>query len=142
MRLQNKAYNVIKYGITIFLPGVGALYFALSEVWDFHRIAGVNGTINALITFGGLLIGYSSRQYNKTGPGSPDGDLIVGTVDGETYVGLGVETSMAALTSKDVVRLKVIDKSATPPAPGVPVVNPANATTPTPIHPVDPPPSS
>lgn len=137
MKLTNKAYNVVKYMTTIGLPAVGTLYFALAQVWDFHKIAGVNGTINALITFGGLLIGYSSRQYNKTGPGAPDGDLVVATVDGEKYIGLGVNTSLAALTSKDTVRLNVVDKGSSSPAPGIPVVNPANATTPTPIHPTD-----
>lgn len=109
MTLNNKVYNFIKYLITVFLPAVGTLYWLLVETWDFPRIAGVNGTINAVITFLGLLIGYSTRQYNKT-EGAPDGDLIV-TQDGdETYLGLGVNKSLNELTGKDTVRLTVVDK--------------------------------
>lgn len=125
MKLSNKVYNAVKYIITIFLPAVGALYFALAQVWDFHRIVGVNGTINALITFGGLLIGYSTRKYNQT-TGAPDGDLIVQEVDGEKYLGLGVNQSIEAMTAKDQVTLNVVDKTATDPRMPAPLQNPAN----------------
>lgn len=129
MKLTNKAYNVIKYGITIFLPAVGALYFTLAQVWNFERVPGVNGTINALITFGGLLIGYSSRQYNKT-TGAPDGDLVVkeDPTDGTKYLGLAVNgSSVDDITSKDKVTLQVVNKTDTDPrmqAPAVPDVIP------------------
>lgn len=135
MKLTNKVYNGIKYTITIFLPAVGTLYFLLAQTWGFERISGVNGTINALITFGGLLIGYSSRKYNRT-VNAPDGDLIVQEVDGEKYIGLGVNTpTIEELTSKDQVKLNVIDKTATDPRmhipPGVPTVLPGA----TPVNP-------
>lgn len=117
MRLTDKAYKVIKYTITIFLPAVGALYFALAQTWDFQRITGVNGTINAIITFGGLLIGYSTRQYNKT-TGAPDGDLVAqqDPDDGKKYLGLAVNAdSVDQILAKDHVVLKVVDKTATDP---------------------------
>lgn len=139
MKLTNRAYNVIKYTITIFLPAVGALYFALAQVWDFNRTPGVNGTINALITFGGLLIGYSTRQYKKTNADvidkDPDGDLVVtqDPSDGTKYLGLVVNAeSVEEMTAKDKVTLNVVDKTATDPrmaAPQVfgngPITNPA-----------------
>lgn len=110
MRLGNKTYNTVKWFITIFLPGAGAFYFALAAIWHLPEPNGVNGTINAVIAFGGVLIGLSTRQYNKT-EGAPDGDLIVNEVDGETYLGLGVNTSIDAMTSKDTVKLNVVDNS-------------------------------
>lgn len=145
MKLSNKAYNVIKYVITIFLPAVGALYFALAQTWDFQRITGVNGTINALITFGGLLIGYSSRKYRQSGSGT-DGDLIVqgDPSDGSKYLGLAVNgKSVEELTSKNTVTLQVVDKTATDPrmpAPPIPPVVPgvgptSNPATPQPFTP-------
>lgn len=115
MNLSNKAYNVIKYMITIFLPAAGALYWSLWQIWDFPKIGNVNGTINALIAFGGLLIGYSTRKYNQT-VNAPDGDLVV-THDpdsGEKYLGLGVNTSVAAMTAKQQVRLNVIEAATDP----------------------------
>lgn len=107
--LSNKLYDAIKWLITIGLPAVGALYFMLAEAWDFNNSRGVNGTINAIIAFLGLLIGYSGRQYRK-GEGAPDGDLIVTNADGEKYLALGVNKSIEAMTSKDCVRLNVVEK--------------------------------
>lgn len=112
MILNNKTYNFLKWFITIFLPGVGAFYFTLAQVWNFPQPEGVNGTINAIIVFGGLLIGISTRQYNKT-VGAPDGDLIVEEVDGEKYLGLGVNKSIEDMASKNQVTLNVVDKSGT-----------------------------
>jgi hypothetical protein len=146
--LTNKAYNVVKYLITIFLPAVGALYFALAQVWDFNRISGVNGTINAVITFGGLLIGYSTRQYKKTAEaqaGAPDGDLVVTAdpVDGHKYLGLVVNhDSVEAMTTKDQVTLNVVDKTSTDPRMQAPQLNPGGATSPSVHHHEQPPPSA
>lgn len=117
MKLSNKWYNFLKWLITIVLPAVGAFYFALSQVWHFPGSENVNGTINAVVTFIGLLIGYSTQQYNKT-TGAPDGDLIV-TQDpetGEKYLGLGVNNSVEAMTEKDQVKLNVVDNTTPPPA--------------------------
>lgn len=110
MQLNNKAYDVIKWLITVFLPAVGAFYWAMVEIWDFPRVTGVNGTINATIAFLGLLIGYSSRLYKKR-DGLPDGDLLVTEADGEKYLALAVNRSIDDLTSKNSVRLVVVDKS-------------------------------
>lgn len=116
MMLSNQWYNFLKWLVTIALPGVGALYFALAQIWDLPMADNVNGTINAVVIFLGLLIGYSTRQYNKT-VNAPDGDLIVNEVDGETYLGLGINRSVEDLTSKNQVKLNVLDNtgSNTPP---------------------------
>lgn len=117
MKLSNKTYNLLKWLITIVLPAVGALYFALAQVWHFPGSENVNGTINAVVTFVGLLIGYSTQQYNKTA-GAPDGDLVV-TADpqtGETYLGLGINKSVEDMTSKDQVKLNVVDNTNPPTA--------------------------
>ena len=141
MKMSNQAYNVIKYVITIFLPAVGSLYFVLAETWDFPRIGGVNGTINALITFGGILIGYSSRQYNRNA-GAPDGALIVqkDAFDGVTHLGLDIHAdSVNAFTAdKDKVTLQVVDKTVTDPrmqAPVIPGAAPVNPATQPPTTP-------
>jgi putative holin Dp-1 len=110
MQLSNAWYNRIKWIITIGLPAVGAFYFGLAQLWDFPRISGVNGTINLIITFLGLLIGYSTKQYNKT-ENQPDGDLIVVESDGEKHLGLAVNTSVEAMQAKDTVTLTVVNKT-------------------------------
>jgi hypothetical protein len=116
MTLNDRVYQFLKYFITIALPAVGALYYAISEVWGFDRTYPVNATINAVVTFLGVLIGVSTRQYNKTKAAKADepydGDLafIVDKVDGEVYPTLGVNTSLEEMRSKGEVRLQVIDQ--------------------------------
>ena len=108
MKLSNKTYNAIKWIITIFLPALGAFYFALAQTWGFENSQGVNATINAVITFLGLLIGYSSRQYRKNVEERTDGDLIITEVDGEQYTMLGVNKSLETMAGKDTVKLNVV----------------------------------
>lgn len=109
-QMSNKLYNFLKWFITIFLPAVGTLYYGMAEAFDFERVTGVLPAITALIAFLGIVLGISSSQYNKT-VNAPDGSLIVEEVDGEKYVGLGVPSSIEAMTSKDEVRLTVVDKT-------------------------------
>ena len=67
MKLTNKLYDVLKYVATIGLPATGTLYFALSSIWGFTYGEQVVGTITALSTFIGVLIGISSAKYRKDG---------------------------------------------------------------------------
>lgn len=122
IKLGNKAYDALKWFITIFLPGVGAVYFALAQTFDFSRIPGVNGTINVMIVVLGVIARISTKQYNNS-VNAPDGDLIVmqDPETGEKHVGLGVNgSSLEDMTSKDTVKLTVIDKTQTDPRMAVP----------------------
>ena len=47
------------------LPAIATLYFALAGIWDFPYGEEVVGTITAVDTFLGVLLGISSAQYNK-----------------------------------------------------------------------------
>ena len=63
--MSNKVYDTLKYVCMIALPAVGAFYFALAKIWDLPYSAEVGGTITALCTFIGALLGISSIKYNK-----------------------------------------------------------------------------
>ena len=63
--MSNKMYDVLKWIAQIFLPALGTLYFALAGIWGFPYGEQVVGTITAVDTFLGLLLGISSVQYNK-----------------------------------------------------------------------------
>lgn len=65
MKLSNKAYDVLKWIATIALPAAGTLYFALAGIWGFPYGEQIVGTITALDTFLGVIIGLSSAQYKK-----------------------------------------------------------------------------
>ena len=66
MKLSNKVYDILKWITLIVLPAIGTLYFALAGIWNFPYGEEVVGTIVAIETFLGALIGISNVQYNKT----------------------------------------------------------------------------
>ena len=65
MKLSNKAYDALKWIAQILLPAIGTLYFALSGIWGFPYAEAIVGTITAIDTFIGVLLGISSSQYKK-----------------------------------------------------------------------------
>lgn len=69
MKLSNKVYDVLKYITQIGLPAIGTLYFALSGIWGFPYAEQVVGTVTAIVTFLGVLLGISSANYNKSKEG-------------------------------------------------------------------------
>ena len=58
-------YDVLKWIAMVFLPAIATLYFALAGIWGFPYGEEVVGTITAVDTFLGVLLGISSAQYNK-----------------------------------------------------------------------------
>ena len=63
--LSNKTYDVLKWIAMYLLPALGTLYFALAGIWSFPYGEEVVGTITAVDTFLGVLLGISTAQYNK-----------------------------------------------------------------------------
>lgn len=63
--MSNKMYNILKWVAMILLPALGTLYFALAGIWGFPYAEQVVGTITAIDTFLGVILGISTAQYNK-----------------------------------------------------------------------------
>ncbi len=66
MKLNNKAYNILKWLVMIVLPAVATLYTALSGVWGWPLTTEVSTSINAVTAFLGVVIGISTANYNKS----------------------------------------------------------------------------
>lgn len=64
--MNNKTYDLLKWVAMILLPAVGTLYFALAGIWGLPYGEQVVGTITAVDTFLGVILGISTVQYNKT----------------------------------------------------------------------------
>ena len=64
MKFPNKVYDVLKWITLIALPACGTLYFALSGIWGFTYGEQIVGTITAVTTFLGCLIGISTINYS------------------------------------------------------------------------------
>lgn len=65
MIMNNKVYDVLKWIAMYLLPAFGTLYFALSGIWGLPYGEEIVGTITAIDTFLGVILGISSAQYNK-----------------------------------------------------------------------------
>ena len=65
MKIPDKLYDVLKWIAMYFLPAAGTLYFALAGIWGFPYGEEIVGTITAVDTFLGVLLGIASATYHK-----------------------------------------------------------------------------
>ena len=63
--MSNRMYDILKYICQIVIPAIGTLYFALAQIWGFPYAEQVVGTLTAIDTFMGVLLGISSARYNN-----------------------------------------------------------------------------
>lgn len=66
MVMSDKTYNVCKWIAMYLLPACGTLYFALANIWGLPYGEEVVGSITAIDTFLGVILGISTNKYNKT----------------------------------------------------------------------------
>ena len=63
--MSNKVYDTLKWIAMYLLPALGTLYFALASIWGLPYGEQIVGTITAIDTFLGVILGISTAQYNK-----------------------------------------------------------------------------
>ena len=63
--MNDKVYDVLKWIAMYLLPALGTLYFALAGIWGLPYGEQIVGTITAIDTFIGVILGISTVQYNK-----------------------------------------------------------------------------
>lgn len=65
MKMCDKVYDVLKWIAMVVLPALGTLYFALAGIWELPYAEQVVGTVTAVDTFLGVMLGVSSMHYKK-----------------------------------------------------------------------------
>ena len=65
MVFPDKVYTILKWVCVLFLPALATLWFTLGKIWGFPYLVEIQGTIIAIDTFIGALIGISALSYNK-----------------------------------------------------------------------------
>lgn len=63
--MSNKVYDILKQIAMVWLPALGTLYFALAGIWGLPYAEQIVGTITAIDTFLGAILGISTVQYKK-----------------------------------------------------------------------------
>ena len=74
--MSNSTFDVLKRAAELGLPALGALYFALAQIWGLPYGEQVVGTVAAVNTFVGVIVVIARNQYNNQ-DGMYDGDLLV-----------------------------------------------------------------
>ena len=65
MKLSNKTYDVLKLIAQYLLPAAGTLYFAVAGIWGLPYGEQIVGTITAIDTFLGVILGVRASTYTK-----------------------------------------------------------------------------
>ena len=65
MKMSNETYDMLKYIAQIALPALGTLYFAVSKIWGLPYGTVIVGTITAVDTCLGMLLGISTKNYEE-----------------------------------------------------------------------------
>jgi len=63
--MSNKTYDILKKIAQYWLPALGTLYFTLAGIWGLPYGEEIVGTITALDTFLGVILGISSIMYKE-----------------------------------------------------------------------------
>lgn len=77
MIFNNRFYDVMKWVALIALPATATLWFTVAKIWGLPYIAEITGTLVAVDTFLGALLGISSVQYQlkEAENGKSDNDV-------------------------------------------------------------------
>lgn len=86
--MSNRLYDAIKFIAQIFLPALGALYFALAGIWGFPAVEEVMGSILAVDTFLGALLKVSANAYDKS---DAKYNGVVNITETEDKIGMSLE---------------------------------------------------
>lgn len=107
--ITGKLYDYLKWTAQVVLPALGTLYVALAALWSLPEAHAVAGTVLAVDTFLGVLLGISQVSYNR--------QVSTGTMhvnpDGESLRYSLVVDDPESLRHKKEVRFRVIKAAVT-----------------------------
>lgn len=66
MKTETKLCSVLRWIAMYFLPALGTLYFVLARIWNLPYSEQIVGTITAVDTFLGVILGIKSAKQIKT----------------------------------------------------------------------------
>jgi len=107
--MSNKLYDALKFCALILFPAFGTLYFTLAGVWGLPNPEGVVGTVVAVDTFLGVILGLSTNSYNKSDE-KYDGDVVIVHGAEDSTLRVGVNDPPSLVGKKEVV-LKVLSEA-------------------------------
>ena len=104
--LSNNLYNVLKMVVQLLLPASSTLYFTLAAIWNLPYAEQVVGTLAAIATFFGVILGISSRSYNNS-DAKYDGKIVTIETEETTLYSLELNDDPENIPSKKLLIFKV-----------------------------------
>lgn len=104
--LTNTQYDTLKRIVQLGLPAFGAMYAGLAKIWGFPYGSEVVGSIALITVFLGVVLGFSSRSYDKS-ENKYDGEVVVDTSGPVNTFDFQTSGDPDALASKKDVIFKV-----------------------------------
>ena len=101
MCFNNKVYDILKWIATLLLPGLATLYFSLASIWGLPYAEQVVGSISAVDTLLGILLGISTANYKG------DGTLVINAGLAGEEMEATVDTPLEELAEKKSVTLAI-----------------------------------
>ena len=62
--MSNKVYDILKFIAQIILPALATFYLAIAAIWGLPYGEQIAGTIMAIDTLLGTILGVSTKKYN------------------------------------------------------------------------------
>lgn len=106
MKLNNEQYDFLNSLVRYILPATGTFYVTLASIWNLPYAEQVAGTILAISTLLGLIIGLARRGWVPPQE-VIDGSILIDDDDPDNSAfGLG-DKKLEDFKDKDVIKLKV-----------------------------------
>jgi hypothetical protein len=105
VHFSSPVYDVLKKVAQIWLPAAGTMYFTLAQIWGLPAAEEVVGTVVAVDTFLGVLLGISTASYERSGE-KFDGTMVVEPGEDGSQLRLK-QIDLSALETKDEIVLKL-----------------------------------
>ena len=121
--LGDVSYQFLKHVATTGLPGLITLYFTLAQIWHWSNTAQVMGTLTAINTAAGVLLGVSSYTYHNSD--APfDGEIrVANTEAGKTIGTLVFNNDPEKMLNQQSATLKIMPDTEQPPATSSPTAD-------------------
>lgn len=105
--ISNNLYSKTKWFTMIVLPALSTLCFTLGTIWNLPNVQEVIGTIAAITTFLGVILGISTKAYNKSNA-RYDGTVNIYETDHDTILySLDLNDDVQSIDDKTEVVFRV-----------------------------------
>lgn len=105
--LSEKIYDPLKFVALVLLPALTTLYFSLGGLWHLPNVEAVIGTMTALDTFLGVILGVSTKLYNATDAKYVGAIVLTSHQDGKKTFSLELNGDPMEMMGKDEVSFKI-----------------------------------